>query len=163
MQKPDRGKCHVEFYSDRVPDPPHRDRLATAQVFLTHIGRGDFAQAIDLLSENVTYRAQGTNALAGLFIGRDAVIRHLTDLVERTKGTFEAFKWDDWLIGEHHVAGLSSIHALSHGRSYKGRSVTVVGFNMADEIEHITVFFEDQGALDRFIGPYPNPNPNPNS
>jgi len=136
-----------------MPDSPHRDRLATAQQFLTHIGRGDVMQAIDLLSENVTYRAQGNHALAGLFTGRDAVIRHLTDLVERTKGTFEAFKWDDWLIGEHHVVGLSSIHAQSHGRIYKGRSLTLVGFTMADQIEHITVFFEDQGAMDRFMGP----------
>jgi ketosteroid isomerase-like protein len=136
-----------------MPDSTHRDRLATAQQFLTHISRGDVMQGIGLLSENVTYRAQGNNALAGLFTGRDAVIRHLTDLVERTKGTFEAFKWDDWLIGEHHVAGLSSIHAQSHGRIYKGRSVTVLGFTMAEQIEHITVFFEDQGAIDRFIGP----------
>ncbi len=134
-----------------MPDSTHR--LARAQLFLTHIGRGDFLQAIDLLSENVTYRAQGNNALAGLFTGRDAVIRHLTELVERTKGTFEAFKWEDWLIGEHHVVGLSSIHAQSHGRIYKGRSLTVLGFNVAEEIEHITVFFEDQNAIDRFIGP----------
>jgi ketosteroid isomerase-like protein len=136
-----------------MPDSTHRARLASAQQFLTHIGRGDFAQAIDLLSEHVTYRAQGNNALAGLFTGRNAVTRHLTELVERTRGTFEAFKWDDWLIGEHHVVGLSSIHAQSQGRIYKGRSVTLLGFNVADEIEHITVFFEDQSALDRFIGP----------
>ena len=134
-----------------MPDSTHR--LARAQLFLTHVGRGDFVQAIDLLSENVTYRAQGNNALVGLFTGRDAVIRHLTELVERTKGTFEAFKWEDWLIGEHHVVGLSSIHAQSHGRIYKGRSLTVLGFNVAEEIEHITVFFEDQNAIDRFIGP----------
>jgi ketosteroid isomerase-like protein len=136
-----------------MPESTHPDRLARAQQFLSHIGREDFVQAIDLLSENVMYRAQGNNALAGLFTGRDAVIRHLTQLVERTKGTFEAFKWEDWLSGEHHVAGLSSIHARSHGMIYKGRSLTVLGFNVAGEIEHITVFFEDQGALDRFIGP----------
>jgi hypothetical protein len=52
------------------------------------------------------------------------------------------------------VVGLSSIHARSHGRIYKGRTLTVVGFNVADEIEHLTVFFEDQNAMDRFIGPY---------
>jgi hypothetical protein len=136
-----------------MPDSTHPDRLDKAQLFLTHIGRGDFIQAIDLLSENVTYRAQGNNALSGLFNGRDAVIRHLTELVERTKGTFEAFKWEDWMIGQHHVAGLSSIHAQSYGRIYKGRSCTVLGFTMADEIDHLTVYFEDQDAIDRFIGP----------
>jgi hypothetical protein len=136
-----------------MPDSTHADRLARAQQFLSHIGREDFVQAIGLLSENVMYRAQGNNALAGLFIGRDAVIRHLTQLIERTKGTFEAFKWEDWLIGEHHVAGLSSIHARSRGMFYKGHSLTVLGFNVGGEIEHITVFFEDQGAIDRYIGP----------
>jgi hypothetical protein len=80
------------------------------------------------------------------------VARHLQQFVERTRGTYEAFKWDDWLIGEYHVVGLVSVHALSNGKIYKGRTVTVVGFNVADEIEGITVFFEDQNALDRFIG-----------
>jgi ketosteroid isomerase-like protein len=135
-----------------MPDSTRHDRLARAQEFLSHIGREDFVQAIDLLSENVTYRAEGHNALAGLFTGRDAVIRHLTQLIERTKGTFEAFKWEDWLTGEHHVVGMSFIHARSHGMFYKGRSLAVLGFNVAGEIEHITVFFDDQDALDRYIG-----------
>jgi ketosteroid isomerase-like protein len=138
-----------------MPDSTRHERLATAQQFLTHIGGGALDQAMDHLAEQVTYRAQGNNALAGVFIGRDAVARHLHQFVERTRGTYEAFKWDDWLQGEHHVAGLASVHAQSEGRIYKGRTVTVVRFNVADEIEGITVFSEDQGALDRFIGPYP--------
>ena len=124
-----------------------------AQQYLIHTGRGDVAEAVGLLAENVAYRAQGHNALAGLFTGRDAVTRHLAQLVERTRGTFEAFKWEDWLIGENHVVGLSSIHARSDGRIYKGRTVTVLRFNAADEIDGITVFFDDQSAIDRFIGP----------
>jgi hypothetical protein len=118
-----------------MPDSTHRDRLATAQQFITHVGGGDLDQAMDHLAEQVTYRAQGHNALAGLFVGRDAVARHLHQFVE------------------HHVVGLASVHAQSNGRIYKGRTVTVVRFNVADEIEGITVFFEDQNAIDRFIGP----------
>jgi len=133
--------------------PDSTRRLTAAQEFLMHIGGGDFDKAIDLLSADVSYRAQGNNALAGLFTGRDAVIRHVRDLVDLTRGTFETFKWDDWLVGQSHVVGLSSIHAQSAGRMYKGRTVTVLRFNVADEIEGITVFFEDQGAIDRFIGP----------
>jgi ketosteroid isomerase-like protein len=136
-----------------MPDSTHHDRLATAQQFMTHIGRGDLDQAMDHLAAQVTYRAQGHNALAGLFVGRDAVARHLHQLVELTRGTYEAFKWDDWLLGEHHVIGLAWVHAQSNGRIYKGRTVTVVRFNVADEIEGFTVFFEDQSAMDRFIGP----------
>ena len=136
-----------------MPDSTHGDRLALAKQYLIHTGRGDVAEAVGLLAEDVAYRAQGHNALAGLFTGRDAVTRHLAQLVERTRGTFEAFKWDDWLIGENHVVGLSSIHARSDGRIYKGRTVTVLRFNVADEIDGITVFFDDQSAIDRFIGP----------
>jgi hypothetical protein len=135
-----------------MPDSTYRHRLAIAQQFLTYIVRGHCGEAIDLLSDQVTYRAQGNNALSGLFVGRDAVARHVQQLIERTAGTYEAFKWDDWLIGEYHVVGLASVHALSNGKIYKGRTVTVLGFTVADEIESITVFFEDQNALDRFIG-----------
>jgi ketosteroid isomerase-like protein len=135
-----------------MPDSNLPSRLAAAQQFLTHMGRGDLGQATELLSEQVSYRAQGNNALAGLFTGRDAVARHLQQLVERTRGTFEAFKWEDWMIGEHHVAGLADVHAQSNGRTYKGRTLTLVTFNSADEIEAITVFFEDQSGIDRFIG-----------
>ena len=133
--------------------PDSKRRLRAAQEFLMHTGQGDFGKAVNLLSADVSYRAQGHNALAGLFSGRDAVTRHVADLVERTRGTFETFKWDDWLVGEQHVVGLSSAHAQSQGRKYKGRIVTVMRFNAADEIEALTVFFEDQAALDRFIGP----------
>jgi ketosteroid isomerase-like protein len=133
--------------------PDSKRRLSAAQEFLMHIGQGDFGQAINLLSEDVSYRAQGTNALAGLFSGRDAVIRHVGDLVALTRGTYETFKWDDWLVGDYHVVGLSSIHAQTAGKIYRGRTVTVLRFNGADEIEGITVFFEDQNAIDRFIGP----------
>ena len=133
--------------------PDSKRRLAAAQQFLMHISEGAFDQAVRLLSEDVSYRAQGHNALAGLFTGRDAVTRHVADLARRTSGTFEAFKWDDWLVGQQHVVGLSSVHAQSEGRMYKGRTVTVMRFNVADEIEGITVFFEDQAAIDRFIGP----------
>lgn len=136
-----------------MPDSNQPARLVAAQQFLTHIGRGDLGQAIDLLSEQVSYRAPGNNALSGLFIGRDAVARHLQQLVERTRGTFEAFKWEDWMIGAHHVAGVASIHAQSYGRIYKGRTVMLVTFNGADEIEAIMMFFEDQSGIDRFIGP----------
>lgn len=136
-----------------MPDPHHSVRLAAARTFLMHIGRGDSDEAMGLLSEHVTYRAQGDNALAGLFVGRDAVARHLMALVERTSGTYETFKREDWMIGEHHVAGLASAHAQSNGKIYRGRTLTLMTFNSADEIEGITVFFEDQHALDRFIGP----------
>jgi ketosteroid isomerase-like protein len=127
-------------------------RLKTAQAFLSHMGHGDVGMAADLLAENVTYRAPGKNALAGLFTGPDEVVQHLTRLAEKTKGTFDAFKWDDWLVSELHVAGLTTVHAQFDHRRYQGHHVIIVSFNAAEKIAGITVFFEDQGAIDRFIG-----------
>jgi ketosteroid isomerase-like protein len=136
-----------------MPDQHRHARVVAAQEFLTHIGRGDLGRAVELLSANVTYRAQGHHAMAGTFHGPDEVARHISQFVERTRGTFETFKWEDWLVGEHNVMGLSDIHAQAEGRKYRGRTLTLVSFDSADKIDAVTVFFEDQDALNRFIGP----------
>jgi ketosteroid isomerase-like protein len=136
-----------------MSDSTHRSRLGITQEFLLHISRGNPGEVMPLMSENVVYRAEGHHALAGVFTGRDAVARHLMQLVERTKGTFETFKWEDWMVGERHVVGLASVHAQANGRIYRGRTLTLVTFNVADQIEGMTVFFENPGAMDRFIGP----------
>jgi ketosteroid isomerase-like protein len=136
-----------------MPDQNRNARVVAAQEFLTHIGRGDLGQAIELLAPDVTYWAQGHHAMAGVFHGPDGVARHIAQFVERTRGTFEAFKWEDWMVGEHNVVGLSDIQAQADGRIYRGRSLTLVSFNSADKIDAVTVFFQNQDALDRFIGP----------
>ena len=136
-----------------MSDSTRHYRVAIAQEFLRHIGHGDPGQAIELLSPNVTYRTEGNNALAGLFTGRDAVVGHLMAVVERTKGTYETFKWEDWMVGEHNVVGLGVVHAQANGKIFRGRTLTLVAFNVSDEIEGITVFFEDPSGIDRFIGP----------
>jgi len=107
---------------------------------------------VALLSDHISYRSNGNHALAGTFTGRDEVAAHLRELFERTRGTFEAAKFEDWLVGEHHVAAVTTIHAQQHGRRYSGRQVTVLGFDTDDRIDRATVFFEDQGAMDRFMG-----------
>src|SRR5208283_3140195 len=97
--------------------------LAIAQQFVMHVGHRDFGRSIELLSSNVTYRVPGNHALAGVFSGREAVTRHLIDLVERTAGSFDAVKWEDWMLGEHHVAALADIHIQSAGQRYEGRAL----------------------------------------
>jgi ketosteroid isomerase-like protein len=136
-----------------MPDSNHHSRVAAAQEFLAHIGRGELGHAIELLAPDVTYCAQGHHAMGGLARGPDEVARHLEQFVERTRGTYEVFKWEDWMVGEFHVVGLADIHAQADGRIYRGRSVTLIRFNSAEKIDAVTVFFENQDALDRFIGP----------
>jgi len=136
-----------------LPDSTRHARLAIAQDLLTHIGRGDLGKAANSLSEKVVYTAHGNNALSGSYTGPEEVAAHLLRLTTMTESTFESFKWDDWLVGEHHVAGMTTVHAHAAGRKYSGHHVLLVTFNSADKIEGITVFFENQGAIDRFIGP----------
>ena len=132
---------------------PEGTRLAIARQFLAHIGHRDVDQGIELLSADATSRVPGSRALAGTFSGRDEVMRHLTDLYERTGGTFDAYKWEDWMVGEHHVAALADVHFDAKGQMYEGRHLLLVRFDLDDKIEEITVFFGDQRSIERLLGP----------
>jgi uncharacterized protein len=136
-----------------MSNSPQQPRLAAAQQFLTHVLRGDLSQAITLLSPHVVHRVPGNSALSGLFTGPDDVVAHLRELAQTTAGTLDVTKWDDWMEGEHHVAGLSTIHAQADGRSYQGHQLMLLHFSAADTIDAVTVLFEEQGAIDRFVGP----------
>jgi ketosteroid isomerase-like protein len=127
-------------------------RLGTAQEFLLHVGHHDFDEAIGLLSPGVVYRVPGRHALAGTFHGPDEVTAHLITLVERTTGTFEALKWEDWLIGQDHVAALVNVHMQSNARAYTGRHIFLVTFDLDDRISGISVFFENESSAERFFG-----------
>jgi hypothetical protein len=127
------------------------NRLATAQRFLLNIGHPNIEQAIGALTPQVTYRVPGRHGLAGTIVGRDEVARHLSDLVDQTLGTFDAVKWDDWLIGEHYVAGLAQIHVQRNGRLFSGRVVYTVKFNSADLIEAVEIFVEDERSFSDFF------------
>jgi ketosteroid isomerase-like protein len=128
-------------------------RLEIAQRFLLNLGHPDIERAINDLSPQVVYRVPGTHSMAGTFNGREAVARHLTELVDRTAGTFDAVKWDDWLLGEFHVAGVAQIHVQNRGGLYSGRAMFVARFDAADLIASFEVFVEDEQAFSQFFGP----------
>jgi ketosteroid isomerase-like protein len=132
-------------------DPP-LSRIQIAQRLASHFGHRDFDQCIDLLSENVTYRVGGNHALAGTFHGRDEVIAHAMDLVNRTGNTFDTFKWEDWLVGENHVATLLRAHATEHGATLELRLLVLMGFDPSDKVSEVTIFFEDASSAERFFG-----------
>jgi len=133
-----------------VGPPP--SRLQVAYQLAAHLGQRDFDKVLGLLSPEVTYRVGGNQVLAGIFRGPDEVIAHMRQLVERTGNSYDAFKWEDWLVGDHHVAGLVRVHAHGHGAVYAGRHVVLFGFDQADKVSEITVFFEDVGGAERFFG-----------
>jgi hypothetical protein len=67
-----------------MPETIGLGRLAIAQEFLRCVGHTDVSKVSDLLAERVTYHALGSNALAGVFSGRDQVTSHLVRFAQDT-------------------------------------------------------------------------------
>jgi ketosteroid isomerase-like protein len=131
---------------------PPPSQLEIAQRLAAHLGHLDFDELTDLLSQDVTYRVGGNHPLAGIFRGPDEVVAHMRQLVDWTGNTFDAFKWEDWLVGDRHVAALVRIHAQAHAAVYAGQILVLFGFDSADRVCDITIFFEDAIAAERFFG-----------
>jgi ketosteroid isomerase-like protein len=134
--------------------PSHDDRagrLRTAERFVALLGRPDVEPVLNLLSPSATYHVSGMHALSGTFATPEDILSHLRDLAARTKGTLEATKWDDWLVGDHHVAGIGRLQMQANGQIYEGRHVFFFTFDLDDQIDAITVFYEDPAAAMRFF------------
>lgn len=106
---------------------------------------------LDLLSPTATYHVSGMHTLSGTFSTPEDIIRHLEELAVRTHGTMEITKWDDWLVGEYHVAGIGQMHMQGNLQRYEGRHVFLFGFDTEDKINSVTVFYEDPAAALRFF------------
>jgi hypothetical protein len=78
------------------------------------------------------------------------VQQHLLDLSDATS-QYSASKWDDWLIGTHHIAARAEIHAAGSNRLFAGRQLFLLQFDIDDKINEFIVFFEDEGKADRFL------------
>jgi ketosteroid isomerase-like protein len=128
---------------------PKRPQLA--QHFMAAIGRSDVEGAISLLSATATYRVEGAHSLSGTF-SADEVVDHLLSMIQRTSGTFDATKFDDWLIGEHYAGCVVEVTFHAEGRRYSGQVIFLLRFDGADLIDKVTVFFEDAEGISRFFG-----------
>lgn len=128
-----------------------RKRLQLAQQFLARIARSDVDGAVSLLSSTAKYRVEGVHSLAGTF-SADQVVDHLQTLIQRTSGTMDATKFEDWLTGEHYVGCVVEITFHAKSRRFSGRVVFLLRFDTVDLIDQVTVFFEDADALSRFLG-----------
>ena len=83
--------------------------------------------------------------------GQAQVADHLCDLVEKTKGSFEAVKWEDWMVGMQHVSGWAHIQAEWRGRSFAGRVLFLLRFDLDDKIDEVIVFPEDPATAGEFF------------
>jgi ketosteroid isomerase-like protein len=116
------------------------------------MGHRDVEEAAPFLSPNVVYRVPGQHSLAGSFHGIDEVMAHLLDLAGRSGGTFNAFKFEDWLVSESSVAVVVDVHIQGHGATVTERNIFLFGFDGSDRISEISLFFQNQDAIERFFG-----------
>ena len=126
-------------------------RLEASQAFAMHIGHRDQEQAMALLSSDVSYRIAGDNSMTGSFSGSEQVAAHLCELSLTTEGTYQAIKWEDWMVGEQHVAAWADVQAERPGRRFTGRVLFLIRFDAADKIDEIIVLPEDPIATQRFF------------
>jgi hypothetical protein len=119
-------------------------RLRVAQLFIMQIGHRSMADLTDLLVTAVAFKATGQSVLAGYSSGRDAVLEHFESLARRTAGTFDIIKWNDWMIGDSHVAVLLNVHAQCLGRFRRESQLVLVKLNARDRIVEIRVFVGDR-------------------
>jgi ketosteroid isomerase-like protein len=127
-------------------------RVELAQQFLARTGQSDVQLALDMLSPSAVYQVVGPPSISGTFTTPEAIKNHLVMLAERTTGRVEMTKWDDWLIGEHHVAGVAQVQVQGRAEIYRGRQLFLMAFTATNLIERITVFFDDEAAATRFFG-----------
>jgi len=135
---------------DQAVKDPH---LKCAEDFMTHLGDHEIDEATKLLSPTVTYRVVGSHALAGTFFGPEEVSGHLGRLLEFTRGTLDVLKWEDWLVGESHVATVVDINMRAQGRVFIGKHIFLLQFDTKGLVTGITVFFENEASARRFFGP----------
>lgn len=134
-----------------MANTPEPQRLINARLFFLNYSLKHLDEAVQLLSPNVVYSVPGHNQLSGVFHGPDEVRRHIVKLIDFSRGTFEVLKWMDWMVGESHIAALQYAQAQSHGGIYRGHHLYLLESDPDDLLSVIKVFFEDQGAADRFF------------
>ncbi len=125
--------------------------MVNARQFFLDYSSTNLDHAVSLLSPDVVYTVPGNHKLAGVFHGPDEVRQHIAALVDYSRGTFEVLQWVDWMVGEMHIAALQYAQAQTSGRIYRGHHLYLLESDADDLVSDIKVFFEDQGAADRFF------------
>jgi len=145
------GKRDTAVVAEQEQTVAEHPRLQISQQFMAAIGRSDVDGACSLLSPTASYHVEGDHSLSGTF-SADQVVEHLLTLIRRTSGTFDATKFDDWLIGDLYAACVVQVTFHADGRRFSGRVIFLFRFDGADLIDRVTVLFEDGDAIARFFG-----------
>lgn len=131
---------------------PDQTRLRIARRFLTSLeGRAPDPSIGEVLAPDVKFHILGTHRFAGTFVGHEAVVQHVKEFQEWSAGRYQTVKWEDWLIGETHVAALVQAQVGRSGAVFRGRLFFVLEFDPANRIAGMAVFPQDVAAMDRFF------------
>ncbi|MBV8462946.1 MAG: nuclear transport factor 2 family protein [Acidimicrobiales bacterium] len=130
---------------------PTDSSIAVAQEFFAKYFAGDVTGAARLLDKDAVYRAPGRHEIAGVFRGVHQVTEHLSAFLELTGHAVDVLKWEDWLAGVNHVAGLASLHLQREGEFLTIRAVFVVTMSSEGLILEIDAFLNDPSQLDHFF------------
>jgi ketosteroid isomerase-like protein len=126
-------------------------RLLNAKRFFLSYSLAGLDEAVQLLSPGVVYTVPGRHRLSGVFRGPDEVRRHIADLVDFSRGTFEVLQWIDWLVGESHVMAIQYAQAQHAGQIYRNHHLYLVESDADALVTDIKVYFEDLSAADGFF------------
>jgi ketosteroid isomerase-like protein len=127
------------------------DRLALVQTFFTRYFGGDVDGALTLVEPTVVYHVPGRDALAGDFVGPNAVAAHLKKFLALTGNAIDVLSWDDWLVGTIDIAGVVRVHLQRPGRVQEFRFVFLVKVSQNAKIDRVECFYSDPEAFQRFF------------
>jgi ketosteroid isomerase-like protein len=122
-----------------------------AREFFMSCSMDELDKAVQVLSPDATLVVPGHSNMAGTFHGPHQIAGHVKRLFELTHGTYEVLKWDDWLLGDSHLAALLNSQAQAHGAVYRIGQVFLVRFDPHDLLDEIRIFYEDQDRADRLF------------
>lgn len=122
------------------------------QQYADALARGDMDALRDTLHDDVVWHQPGAHSLAGAHRGKDAVLRLLGSLMERSAGTFELVPTGPAMVNGTLVALPVRFSARAADRT--DLAMTGVDlFRLADDrIAEVWLFSEDQPVEDAFWG-----------
>jgi ketosteroid isomerase-like protein len=110
---------------------------------------GNVEAAMACYAPGVVLHLPGRNSFAGTFIGREAVVAAIRSLVE-TLDEEPVIRVEDVLHGEHAAALVVTERAKRNGHELEWRRTVVYRF-VEDAISEISIFHEDEYAVDAFF------------
>ena len=136
-------------------DPVEPARLVNARRFLMGISTGHADAVLALLAPTVVYTVSGHSPLAGTVHGPVEVQEHVRRVFRATSGTIDVLKWDDWLVGQNHVAALQFAQAQGAGMVHRNHLVFLIETDRHDLLTNIQLLFGNQDEADRFLARLP--------